>query len=160
MRLETRKHTHCFGWRYKFSTFRCWKKPVNPTRLYAKCASSPMTVTSSSLLFASSLINFSLQPISHCPSHTRPESNTHTKLIPTIPKPTTTTTTLFLAPPPLTPLPMRPKRWTDSLLDHPVESLSPVHPSQDACTASCLTQENHTSRSLQAEDGSSLSTRA
>ena len=34
---------------------------MSPTRLYARCASSPMTMISYSLLLASSFINFSLQ---------------------------------------------------------------------------------------------------
>lgn len=93
-----RQCTHSFGLRYKFSTSRCWKKLVSPTRLYARCASSPMTMTSYSRLLASSFISFSLPEVSHyCSIPSTYQSLTHIKLIPTMPNPTTTI--FFRAPP-------------------------------------------------------------
>jgi hypothetical protein len=82
-------HTHSLGFKYKFSTCRCWKKLVRPTRLYARCFSSPMTIISYSLLFTSYFINFSL--VHRQTLDLRGDyGHTYMKAIPTIPNPTTT----------------------------------------------------------------------
>lgn len=87
--------THSFGLRYKSSIFRCSKNDDSPTRLYATCASSPIT-TISNRRSVSCLMTFSLVEFRQCPCHgSNRWHHSYMKEMATMPSPTTTIFCLF-----------------------------------------------------------------